>query len=266
MKFPNLFIHHNFYLFPSDGSEVVLGLEWLDTLEDVVANFRESRLIIEPHNAPRVLQGDPELCYGGVALQPAMRVLEEQGHGFLVQLWPAQQLGDMGSNILEEISQVLAANEVVFQALPGLPPPQHHDHAITLKVGADIPNLRPYRYPHYQKNEIDKLVSEMLTSGIIRPSINPFASPIILVKKKDGSLRFCIDYRALNKITVPDKFPIPVIDELLDELVGATIFSKLDLKSGYHQIRMVEEDIRKTAFQTHEGHYSSCPLASRMPH
>ena len=78
---------------------MVLGLEWLDTLEDVVANFRESRLIIEPHNAPRVLQGDPELCYGGVALQSTMRVLEEQGHGFLVQLWPAQQLGDMGNNI-----------------------------------------------------------------------------------------------------------------------------------------------------------------------
>jgi hypothetical protein len=143
----------------------------------------------------------------------------------------------------------------VFAEPTGLPPHRQYDHAITLEEGASPPNIKPDRYSPLQKDEIERQVSEMLRSGVIVHSMSPYAAPVLLVKKKDDNWRFCIDYRRLNQATIKNKFPLPIVDELLDELAGATFFSKLDLRAGYHQIRMREGDEEKMAFKTHHGHF-----------
>ena len=159
------------------------------------------------------------------------------------------------TSIPKEIEKLLEQYSSLFTPLVGLPPPRNTNHTINLIPEAVPVNVKPYRYPHFQKPEIEDHVSSMMSKGFIRTSASPFSSPVLLVKKKDGSWRFCVDYRALNAITIRDRFPIPTTDELLDELGGAQWFSKLDLMQGYHQILMKEEDIHKTAFRTHQGHF-----------
>ena len=143
----------------------------------------------------------------------------------------------------------------VFRESIGLPPARDHDHRIPLNDENLTVNLRPYRYSGLQKDTLEKLVAEMLNAGIVQPSYSPFASPVVLVKKKNLTWRFCVDFRALNRLAIKDKYPIPIINELLEELEGATIFSKIDLRAGYHQIRMDPNDVFKTAFRTHNGHF-----------
>lgn len=153
------------------------------------------------------------------------------------------------------ISSLLLEFQDVFQEPKSLPPQRSHDHSIPLKPGSQPISIRPYGYPHLKKSEIERQVHDMLQSSIIQPSHSPFASPTLLVKKKDGTSRFCVDYRQLNALTIKDKFPIPHIDGLLDELNGAIIFSELDLRAGYHQVWVNPDDTHKTALRTHQGHY-----------
>jgi hypothetical protein len=155
----------------------------------------------------------------------------------------------------EDLQELLAEFADVFEAPKELPPSRECDHSIPLKQGAEPPRVRPYKVPHKQKAEMEQQIKELLENSVIPKSNSPYASPAILVRKKDGTWRLCNDYRKLNSLTIKDKFPILVIEDLLDELNGARYFTKLDLRSGYHQIKMRQEDVHKTAFRTYFGYF-----------
>ena len=149
-----------------------------------------------------------------------------------------------------------AAFHNVFVDPTGLPPSRGvFDHTIPIEHGARPVNIRPYSYPLKQRDIIENMVQETLNMGVIQHSNSPYASPVVLVGKKDGSWCLCVDYRRLNQQTIKNKFPIPILEELVDKLSGARIFSKVDLRSGYHQLRMNASDVFKTAFKTHLGYF-----------
>ncbi|KAD6453241.1 hypothetical protein E3N88_07946 [Mikania micrantha] len=237
IKVEDLSITQDFHPFSLGGADVVLGVQWLATLNTVQANWKEMFMIFTIEGKKYKFQGiasgpQKSSSFQHLAIEP-----------------------DSAPIIPALLKPLLETHTTVFLEPNTLPPVRTQTHSINLFPNSTPPNIRPYRYPHIQKNEIEKQVQQLLDLGFIQPSTSPFSSPILLVRKKDQSWRMCVDYRALNKITIADKYPIPNIDELLDELYGATIFSKLDLRSGYYQIRVTETDVPKTAFRTHSGHY-----------
>ncbi|RZB46923.1 Leucine aminopeptidase 1 isoform B [Glycine soja] len=220
------------YILPISGANVILGINWLN----LEGNMRPARVLTQ-HQFHRLYRHQPIASY------------------FHITLVPETPTAATTHKLPPEIQHLLASYEFLFQHPQSLPLPRTTDHHIHLLPHSLPVNVLPYRYPHYQKHEIELQVDSMLQQGLIQPSTSLFSSPVLLVQKPDGTCRFCVDYRALNVVTVKDRFPIPIIDELLDELGGATCFSKLDLLQGYHQIRMNEADVPKTAFRTHHGHY-----------
>lgn len=136
-----------------------------------------------------------------------------------------------------------------------LPPPRPFDHPIVLVGEMKLINILPYQYAHFQKRKIERQVNEMLKSGLIRSSTSPFSSLVLLVRKKNKSQRFCKNYRTLNETMVNDRFSVPSVDKMLDELHGARVFSKLDLRANYQKICLREKDVHKETFRTHFGYF-----------
>ncbi|GKC00536.1 retrotransposon-related protein [Tanacetum coccineum] len=244
---------------------MVLGIEWFVTLGRVTFDFDNRCVEFEHKGRKVVLRGSDDKPIQTIDEQKMRQTIQHAGELCMLQVLAVE--GEEHSNnpqvntatdspVSSDIQQLVQEYTPIFQDPVDLPPFRPgYDHQITLKDGSNPVNLRPYRYSLLQKDVIEKMTKELLEQGVIKHSNSTFASPMVLVKKKDGGWRMCIDYRSLNKSTVPDRFPIPLLEELLEELYGTKKNSKIDLKSGYYQIRMLPTDTHKTAFRTHCGHY-----------
>ncbi|KAL4582831.1 hypothetical protein LXL04_007392 [Taraxacum kok-saghyz] len=248
-----------FFILPVAGADVVLGLAWLSSLGPIKADSSIPEITFQHGPNTITLTGEPiSTAASSTDIQSLINQKSIASlHALYFHFQPHQPPNDPPQIPHKDttISKLLHTYGDIFAVPTSLPPTRTQDHRIpTLRNAAPV-NVKPYRYPHYQKQIMTTLITEMLNDGIIKPSTSPFSSPVLLVRKKDGTWRFCVDYRALNATTVKDRFSIPTVDELLDELHDTTMFSKIDLRAGYHQICVDPEDTHKTDFRTVDGHY-----------
>lgn len=238
------------------GCDIILGNDWMKKYNPTKFDHEKQCVTIGRKGNKVVLKAIPDKGQISMITGSTMSKLFSKGQTIMAHLFLIQATG---TEVIEEVNSshqgVLSQYTDVFAEPKSLPPARSLDDTIPLKPGTSPASLRPYRYNYFQKEELEKQVKEMLSNDIVQHSQSPFSSPALLVKKKDGTWRFCVDYRGLNEITIKDKYPIPIVDDLLDELQGSVIFSKVDLRAGYHQIRVKPEDVFKTAFRTHMGHY-----------
>nr|GFC61169.1 retrotransposon-related protein [Tanacetum cinerariifolium] len=230
-------IEVDLYVLPMQGPDVVLGIQWLQNLGKVTHDYAHQTMEFTLLDTTYSLKGDDSLRMKKISLYQMQAMLEHDNVYEIHYLSIETEVEEMSPETAflrsAELEHLLLRFDSLFQVPTTLPPHRSIDHRIHLLPKTKPVNVRPYRYLHYQKGEMEKLVNEILSQCIIRFSQSPFSSPVLLVNKKDRSFCFCVDYRALNAVMVKDKFPIPKADEMFDEHRGAIIFTKLDLRAGY---------------------------------
>ncbi|GAU10196.1 hypothetical protein TSUD_418680, partial [Trifolium subterraneum] len=238
--------HVDLICLPLKDMDIVLGMDWLSA-NTVYIGCAEKNLYV-----PIDLNAESR----------ALTALLQNTHQ-LIQYFGAENkcfsimftLSSESSLSPSDISIVREYLDVFPEEINSLPPEREIEFSIDLVPGSQPISVAPYRMSPLELRELKSQLEELLQKHFIRPSVSPWGAPVLLVKKKDGTMRLCIDYRQLNKVTIKNKYLLPRIDDLLDQLRGATIFSKIDLRSGYHQIRIRTSDVSKTAFRTRYGHY-----------
>ncbi|KAD5802711.1 hypothetical protein E3N88_14071 [Mikania micrantha] len=253
------FLNLNDHLFNIDllpielGSfDVVVGMDWLsDNQAEVVCQNKVIRITL-PNGNTLIVQGERAgRKLGIISCMRAQKFLRKGCYAFLAHVTEHNS----SPKQITDIPVVKDFPEVFPEDISGLPPVRQVEFRIDLIPGAAPVAKAPYRLAPSEMQELSGQLQELLDKCFIRPSFSPWGAPVLFVKKKDGSFRMCIDYQELNKLTIKNRYPLPRIDDMFDQLQGATYFSKIDLRSGYHQLRVYEDDVPKTAFRTRYWHY-----------
>ena len=228
--------------------DVILGMDWLTTYR-VVIDCERRRVIAYTQDGTRVVfQGDKH------DILPH-KVYESRCQGQLAGWLASLTLEDEERPDLDLPRVVCEYVDVFPDELPGLPPQKVVDFGIELHPGISPISMTPHRMAPVELQELRVQLQELLNKGFIRPSTSPWGAPVLFAKKKDKTLQLCIDYKQLNRVTIKNRYPLPRIDDLFDQLRGARVYSKIDLRTGYHQLRVRDTNIPKTAFRTRYGHF-----------
>lgn len=232
---------------PMEGFDLILGMDWL-TRHNATIHCKQHRFsVAKPRQQGWFITGNQ------LNRKPE-RPLQGQGGKmeYMVILNSTTTRSSEGNwdgvDVVQEFTDV-------FPEEFALPPRRETEFTIDLTPGTSPQSKPPYQMAPVELRELKIQLEELLEKGFVRPSVSPWGAPVLFVKKKDGTLRLYIDYRILNQVTINNKYPLPRIDDLFDQLQGATLFSKIDLRMEYHQLRIREEDIAKTAFQSRYDHY-----------
>ncbi|GJU43582.1 putative reverse transcriptase domain-containing protein [Tanacetum coccineum] len=239
--------------------DVIIGMDWLSKYHAVI-NCAEKIVRIPRGNETLIIYGDGSNQGNGTRLNiiscnKTQKYLLKGHHVFLAHVTTKETEDKSGEKRLEDVPIVREFPEVFPKDLPGLPPTRQVEYQINLMPGAAPVARAPYRLAPFEIKELSKQLQELSDKGFIRPSSSPWGASVLFVKKKDGSFRMCIDYQELNKLTVKNRYPLPRIADLFDQLKGSSVYSKIDLRSGYHQLRVRKQDIPKTVFRTRYDHY-----------
>ncbi|KAM2869733.1 hypothetical protein FF1_017608 [Malus domestica] len=232
--------------------DVILGADWLHYNRAHIDCYGKSVTFYRPGLPEVTFVGERKgMRHGVISTIRARKLLSKGCQGYSAHV----VLNDVVPSSVEEVGVVRHYPDVFPDDLPGLPPDRDVEFSIDLLLGTDPISLTPYRMAPVELRELKIQLQELLVKGFIQPSSSPWGAPVLFVRKKDGTLRLCIDYRQLNRVAIKNHYPLPRIDDLFDQLKGVCVFSKIDLRSGYYQLKIKNKDVPKTAFRTHYGHY-----------
>jgi hypothetical protein len=244
----------NLNILPLGSYDIIIGMDWLEKHKVILDCYEKSLTYRDENNTVRTVQGIKKpVSVRQISAMQFKKCMNKGCQIYAIQVTNLLEKENKPS--LEDFTVLHEFRDLFVDEIPELPPRREIDFSIDLLPGSTPISKAPYRMSLPELTELKIQLQELLDKEYIRPSVSPWGAPVLFVKKKDKTLRLCIDYRQLNKMTVKNKYPLPRINDLFDQVGGEKIFSKLDLRSGYHQVRIKDEDISKTTFRMRYGHY-----------